>query len=515
MKRKIAAAMIITSLVTWDAESVEAAAKKKTIKVQDVSVKNVIAPAMLNYDGNILENAIVFASSTHSSTSVTAITDNNLKSAWNSGGYAPAWIEISVPVNLRKYPINFLKITPTQDPAGTTKHIISAKVSGAWTNVQTVHQYTSDGKTIIVELSKPITNAEKIKIETVDSPSWVAWYEISAHNRLYKYIMTTNNNCYVYDQLFDPSDSVSWSGSCKDGYAHGTGTLQWYVDNKISGKYQGEMLSGKRHGIGTYIWGDGSSFEGKWVDDKQSGLGLMINTDGSSYRGGMLVGKRHGSGTYKWGNGRTYEGNWINNKQNGFGVLFDSDGSISKKGLWDNGEFTRSCSSHDGCIALASDIEQIKRLDKEFKCEQARDIDNRLDAKDRFFNYSQCDAERTLNSHLASKNPQSMYLAAGQYERDGSTYNAQKVYNSLIQRFPNSQWSIKANDRLLSIKSDSDASNRQSEFESNRRQEARKASEDCKWRKASCYISCDKIKDWKLESSCKNRCDADFGSCSN
>lgn len=57
--------------------------------------------------------------------------------------------------------------------------------------------------------------------------------------------------------------------------------------------------------------------------------------------------------------------------------------------------------------------------------------------------------ERVLNAALQAKDPQAMYLAAGKYEREGDSYRARQVYEGLIERFPNSQWAVKANDQLL------------------------------------------------------------------
>ncbi|QOX79875.1 hypothetical protein FY034_13345 [Trichlorobacter lovleyi] len=90
--------------------------------------------------------------------------------------------------------------------------------------------------------------------------------------------------CKVYNPAPDPNDTLSWSGGCKDGYAHGSGVLQWYVDNnQAAGRYQGEMLRGKRHGSGTYKWQNGNSYAGGWAYDKLHGNGRMTLVDGKMY----------------------------------------------------------------------------------------------------------------------------------------------------------------------------------------------------------------------------------------
>jgi len=47
--------------------------------------------------------------------------------------------------------------------------------------------------------------------------------------------------------------------------------------------------------------------------------------------------------------------------------------------------------------------------------------------------------------------PQSLYLRAGKEERSGSAAIAREIYESIIDRFPESEFAVKANDRLLAL----------------------------------------------------------------
>jgi len=47
--------------------------------------------------------------------------------------------------------------------------------------------------------------------------------------------------------------------------------------------------------------------------------------------------------------------------------------------------------------------------------------------------------------------PQKLYLQAGKEERSGSLDAARKIYESIIDRYPESDFAVKANDRLLAI----------------------------------------------------------------
>lgn len=47
--------------------------------------------------------------------------------------------------------------------------------------------------------------------------------------------------------------------------------------------------------------------------------------------------------------------------------------------------------------------------------------------------------------------PQSLYLQAGKEERFGSMAKAREIYESIVDRFPESEFAVKANDRLLTL----------------------------------------------------------------
>jgi hypothetical protein len=57
----------------------------------------------------------------------------------------------------------------------------------------------------------------------------------------------------------------------------------------------------------------------------------------------------------------------------------------------------------------------------------------------------------TSIAHAEADTPQSLYLKAGREERQGETVRARQTYESIIDRFPESEFAVKANDRLLAI----------------------------------------------------------------
>ena len=67
-----------------------------------------------------------------------------------------------------------------------------------------------------------------------------------------------------------PGISGKYSGGCKKGLAHGTGTAQG-MDT-----YVGKFRRGLPDGTGTYTWADGSYYEGQWKGGKREGTGVMV-----------------------------------------------------------------------------------------------------------------------------------------------------------------------------------------------------------------------------------------------
>jgi hypothetical protein len=82
------------------------------------------------------------------------------------------------------------------------------------------------------------------------------------------WITTTNQPCKVWNPSPQADESVTWSGSCKEGFASGKGILRWTENGKPDVEFDGEYLNGKRNGPGVMITPDGHRTEGEWVNDK-------------------------------------------------------------------------------------------------------------------------------------------------------------------------------------------------------------------------------------------------------
>lgn len=90
-----------------------------------------------------------------------------------------------------------------------------------------------------------------------------------------KYIKDAKTGCKIWDPIYSTDDSISWSGSCKNDLAEGTGTLIWFDKGKENARYVGLMGKGNPNGKGKYTFISGGTLEGNFVD------GSLLNLDDS------------------------------------------------------------------------------------------------------------------------------------------------------------------------------------------------------------------------------------------
>jgi hypothetical protein len=102
--------------------------------------------------------------------------DGDLGTLWNSGGGPTQWIEIDLGA---EHTIQEISLTTSQYPEGRTVHrILGRSTSGQFVELTTLDGNTSDGQTLTYKPAQPIPGIRFIRVETVTSPSWVAWREI-------------------------------------------------------------------------------------------------------------------------------------------------------------------------------------------------------------------------------------------------------------------------------------------------------------------------------------------------
>ena len=105
---------------------------------------------------------------------IAAITDpSSTATIFNTGTYAPGFVEIQLS---GLYTVNIICLQVAQSPNGNTLHqIYVGTTTNPSTLVTTLNGYTSSGQWINLTYSPPLTNVRFLRVNTVTSPSWVAW----------------------------------------------------------------------------------------------------------------------------------------------------------------------------------------------------------------------------------------------------------------------------------------------------------------------------------------------------
>jgi hypothetical protein len=107
----------------------------------------------------------------------TSLVDGLPDTTWSAGAGPVQWIEVDLG---QARTVESVRLLVAQDPPGGTSHIVSARgESGDWREIAALTGDTSDGQWLEVPLAEPLEEIRYIGVETVTSPSWVAWREIS------------------------------------------------------------------------------------------------------------------------------------------------------------------------------------------------------------------------------------------------------------------------------------------------------------------------------------------------
>jgi hypothetical protein len=105
-----------------------------------------------------------------------AAVDGVFDTLWSSGDYATQWIEVQLAQPLSK---GTVKLTVSQYPDGHTEHRVygRTRAGGPLVLLHTFRGNTHDGQVLTFDLAGD-TAFKFLRVETVASPSWVAWREI-------------------------------------------------------------------------------------------------------------------------------------------------------------------------------------------------------------------------------------------------------------------------------------------------------------------------------------------------
>lgn len=109
--------------------------------------------------------------------------------------------------------------------------------------------------------------------------------------------------CKVWKPNLLPTESVTWSGACTDGYASGNGIARWSSGGKEALTYEGIFEVGLLQGHGAMVASGGDRYEGDYKDGRRDGQGVYTSSSGQRYEGGFRDNKKHGAATVTDTNG--------------------------------------------------------------------------------------------------------------------------------------------------------------------------------------------------------------------
>jgi len=108
------------------------------------------------------------------------VVDDNAGTQWIAGEGPVQWIQMDLQGSYR---ITEIRLLVAQYPAGNTIHRLQVRSSNG-AAYQTVHEFqgtTNDNDWLIFKPETPLENVSQIRIQTIASPSWVAWKEIQVY----------------------------------------------------------------------------------------------------------------------------------------------------------------------------------------------------------------------------------------------------------------------------------------------------------------------------------------------
>ena len=127
--------------------------------------------------------------------------------------------------------------------------------------------------------------------------------------------ISNKHDCVIRNADPKPRETVTWSGACVNGLAHGHGTQVWRYFEDGQWREQvstGKISSGRNSGRSVVVYADGRRYEGESFDGYHNGQGVMIYPGGNRYEGRWRWGKAHGIGVLVMADGFRMEGDWTN-----------------------------------------------------------------------------------------------------------------------------------------------------------------------------------------------------------
>jgi hypothetical protein len=136
-----------------------------------------------NASVNVALNKAATASASTSAELPNRAFDGDLTTNWCTPGYE-GWIQVDLQ---NHFSIDSLKLYVNQYVPGNTVHEVNVSNDMVhWTPVDTLSGYTSNNQRLTIAFKTALSAIRGVRLRTITSNSWVAWYEIEAYGTLSK-----------------------------------------------------------------------------------------------------------------------------------------------------------------------------------------------------------------------------------------------------------------------------------------------------------------------------------------
>jgi parallel beta-helix repeat protein len=150
--------------------------------------------------------------------------DGDPNTAWNSGHYPTQWIEVDLGA---AYAIGEMNLAITQLPDGFTVHRVYAKsaADGIYALLHEFAGFTTASQVLTHNFAPAAQDVRFFRVETIVSPSWVAWHEIEICPTTCPETLTLTSSMTLtedhYGNILIHSDNVTLD--CAGHTIHGPG----------------------------------------------------------------------------------------------------------------------------------------------------------------------------------------------------------------------------------------------------------------------------------------------------
>jgi hypothetical protein len=105
-----------------------------------------------------------------------------------------------------------------------------------------------------------------------------------------EWIEDSSTGCRVWNPFPQLDETIQWSGPCVDGFAHGRGTVRWFISGKLFETDDGEFRRGKLNGHAVLVFTNGARFEGTFEENQPHGQGTLRTEVGEVFSGQWTYG---------------------------------------------------------------------------------------------------------------------------------------------------------------------------------------------------------------------------------